>query len=328
VTKIQILRYSGTPEIVSSQNLYDLFQSIYSNILKIYFMSTEIKNTLFRFVTMRAPELVEKEKVEKTFVQHPSLGRCFFIQYFGDNPGISKKTNLKNGSAYLKTLNTTFKNREDLKRYVNFTSPENDLFEFAMWLTSNRKKFTKEQLSDKIYLQNGVARNMPLQGVDFERKIILWDNLIYQIATSASSYIREGILSVLAADLFLQEMANVSGTDELRKLAQARVIIPKEIFAEDIAVVASKDATTNDKKIQDASSSPIEPTKTMEITLINNHLSELKNLRETTEALEKRYNKENAKSLSVYQKNYDLLVEKAYENAEKIEKTTIYKKEK
>ena len=284
-------------------------------------MSTEIKNTLFRFVTMRAPELVEKEKVEKTFVQHPFVDASSFKIYHDNNSSFPKKTNLKKKAALFTA--ESYKKIEDLKIHVNGHS-NNNFFEFATWLTANRKKFSLEELNKRLNFHEGVVRTNPLTELDFDRKIILWDNLIYQIITSKSSYIREAILSVLVAELFVQERNNLGqNLEALRKLAQARIIMPKKIFAEEVVTTASKDATTNDNKGNEASSSPIEPTKTMEITLINNHLSELKNLRETTEALEKRYNKENAKSLSAYQKNYDLLVEKAYEKAEKIEKTTI-----
>ena len=34
-------------------------------------MSTEIKNTLFRFITMRAPELLNEKNTEKKFVTYP-----------------------------------------------------------------------------------------------------------------------------------------------------------------------------------------------------------------------------------------------------------------
>lgn len=284
-------------------------------------MSTEIKNTLFRFVTMRAPELVEKEKVEKTFVQHPFVDASSFKIYHDNNSSFPKKTNLKKKAALFTA--ESYKKIEDLKIHVNGHS-NNNFFEFATWLTANRKKFTLDELNKRLNFHEGVLRTNSLVELDFDRKIILWDNLIYQIITSKSSYIREAILSVLVAELFVQERNSLGqNLEALRKLAQARIIMPKKIFAEEVVTTASKDATTNDNKGNEASSSPIEPTKTMEITLINNHLSELKNLRETTEALEKRYNKENAKNLSAYQKNYDLLVEKAYEKAEKIEKTTI-----
>ena len=34
-------------------------------------MSTEIKNTLFRFITMRVPELLNEKSTDKNFVTYP-----------------------------------------------------------------------------------------------------------------------------------------------------------------------------------------------------------------------------------------------------------------
>jgi len=281
-------------------------------------MSTEIKNTLFRFVTMRAPELVDERKGKRTFVRHPDLGQCFYIQYFDDYPTISKKVTLKNASAYLQTLNTTFKNREDVQSYTNGSLPENDFFEFATWLTANRTKFTLEELDKKINFHNDIRRANPLQGIDFEKKVILWDNLIYQIVTSKSSYIREAILSILVADLFLNGMADAAqDIKALQRLAQARIIMPKEIFAEEVSI-ASPALKEPAKTITE-----LAPSKTMEITLINNHLLLLKNLKEEISRIEKRHVKEIGKDLAEYQKQHEIAVEKAYDNTEKIEKTVI-----
>lgn len=275
-------------------------------------MSTEIKNTLFRFVTMRAPELVEKEKTIKTFAQHPELGRCFFIQYFAAHLDIPKKTNLKNGSAWLKTLDSTFKSREELREFVNANDTANDFFKFATWLTANRTKFTLDELDKKINLNNGAIRATPLKGSDFEKKIILWDNLIYQIVTSKSSYIREAILSVLVASLFLEQRHSL-GNDlkALRRLAQARVTLPKELFsAENSNTSLEKGKPVDDVKFHDAPLS-----ETMEISLIEHQVTQLKTMQESISVLEKRYKKENDKSLNLYQKGYEIEVEAAYEKA-------------
>lgn len=291
-------------------------------------MSTEIKNTLFRFVTMRAPELIETEKVERLFVKHPDLGKSEYMIFFANNPGISRKINLKKASEHLKTLDTTFKKNEDLKSYVEAPYPNNNqpllngsLFEFAMWFTTNRAKFSLEQLNKKVTVKTGELKTFPL---NLERKIILWDNLIYQILTSESNYIREAILSILSADLFLQQMPFVANNlEELRKLAQARVIMPKEIFTEDTQQSIFHLPKKRRKSFEKTTLDESEISKSMEITFIQQHLSELKSLTDGVSILEKRYAKENARALAAYQKAYDVLVKDAYANAEKIETVKI-----
>jgi len=278
-------------------------------------MSTEIKNTLFRFVTMRAPELLEKEKVQKTFAEHPDLNSSFFNAYLSS--GTSKKESLKNAILELATLETTFKSREELKIYADQNS-KNGFFAFASWLTANRRKFTLKEIEEK--LDNNILGTNLLKSIDFERKIILWDNLIYQIITSKSNYIREGILSVLVASLFLENRAEL-GKDikALRKLAQARVLMPKEIFSPE----KSAPALSLKEKLETNSIVYDKPSRSMEITLINHHMLQLKNMANGVSSVEKRYRKENERKLQVYKSSYDLAVEEAYEKATKIEKVII-----
>jgi len=43
-------------------------------------MSTKVKNTLFRFVTMRTPELVDQEKINDFFVKHPESVLSSYVE--------------------------------------------------------------------------------------------------------------------------------------------------------------------------------------------------------------------------------------------------------
>lgn len=57
-------------------------------------MSTQIKNTLFRFMTMRAPELTGDEKTKTHFAQLIDVSEhlaSHFIVGIKQNTGISKK---------------------------------------------------------------------------------------------------------------------------------------------------------------------------------------------------------------------------------------------
>lgn len=287
-------------------------------------MSTEIKNTLFRFVTMRAPELVEKEKIEKTFVQHPFAGASGFKMYHDKHPSNPKRLNLKNYAIEFSNSSFAFKNIDELKIYVNdFFSSQ--FFEFATWLTANRKKVTPKTLEQS--LQKFSLNRPGFTEFDFDRSIILWDNLIYQIITSKSSYIRESILSVLVANLFLKERLQL-GNDlkALRRLAQARVALPKELFStENTSASISAKNSVSTLKYQETPLS-----QTMEITLIEHQATQLKTMQESISILEKRYKKENDKSLGLYQKDYNIEVEAAYEKAreEKIVIDPITKEEK
>ncbi|WP_296146407.1 hypothetical protein [uncultured Flavobacterium sp.] len=284
-------------------------------------MSTEIKNTLFRFVTMRAPGLVENEKVQKTFVQHPFVDGSGFKIYNDNHSTNSKKENLKNYASEFALSDTEFKKIDDLKVCVN-DYRDNKFFEFATWLTSNRKKFTLEEL-EKSLNDCGLNISSNLSELNFDRMIILWDNLIYQIVTSKSNYIREATLSVLVANLFLQQKNGLQNDlKSLRKLAQARIIMPRKIFLEEeTSHSASMEINRKDKP--EARIIPTEPSETIEISLINDHLSQFKKMRESVAVIEGRYKKDKQRDLKNYNLSYEIAVEEAYNKATKIEKIIV-----
>lgn len=171
------------------------------------------KNTLFRFVTMRAPQLIEGDEVKNSFVKinEDEYSESHFLSGILNDESSNKK-------ILLESLVSTF-SRGSIKSKKELT--ESKFVKFAAWLTANRSKLTKESLDENW--------NDDLNGHDsYLDKWKLWDNLFYQILTSKSSEIREVLLSLLAADFFLTERKNLKETDTeaLRKLAQARIIIP------------------------------------------------------------------------------------------------------
>jgi hypothetical protein len=238
-------------------------------------MGTEVKNTLFRFVTMRAPELLEKESIDKAFVQHPETvidysegfehtnvprtstkGKTQSLKYY-ESIFLSNIVQVSNDrkkevlkSTALEFRFQSFKSREDVKSFVG-----NELFDFAVWLTSNRTRFTIEELSKRmsnmgynnLYINPNIQLSYenaeaPDKGsilIEKKADITIWDNLFYQIITYKSGYVREALLSVLVAKFFLSHFyrnySKIGSEEDLlinhyKKLAQARVLIPKLIF--------------------------------------------------------------------------------------------------
>lgn len=171
------------------------------------------KNTLFRFVTMRAPELVEDADVKSKFVtlDDAELKTSHFMSVLMKDSS-ENKADLRNNLAS-SFEDKAFKTREYLTGKA--------FCAFATWLTANRSKLTNNDVVSKL---NEITQSFEFY---FDR-IELWDNLFYQIITSRSSYIRETILSILVAEKFVSEYQNLKDFDDstLRELAQARIIIP------------------------------------------------------------------------------------------------------
>ncbi|NYA70103.1 hypothetical protein HZF10_04165 [Flavobacterium sp. MAH-1] len=143
----------------------------------------------------------------------------------------------------------------------------------------------------------------------------LWDNLFYQIITSKSPYVRDGILSVLTADFFLKTFDQVERTDKsMQKLAQARIVMPKGLF--DLALVSGdqkgvKKTSHEAKAILESDSKNI---------ILSSQIDENIALSKSIERVQALYDKSEA---GRYKKTYDAYngqVQQAYAQAEKVER--------
>lgn len=278
-------------------------------------MSTQIKNTLFRFVTMRAPELIEKEKVEAGFVKHPEAEKTSnevfqssFLEQIARNPE-------KNKNQLLKDVSKEYEAVALLKKEVLVEKGlvSQKIYDFSIWLTKNRATLTLESFSKKITELGETEK------IDNDSLIKLWDNLFFQIVTSKSAYLRDAILSVLVADFFLQNYTSIKGEVALlRKLAQARVIMPKILFGktEIASTVNAKTATSNRATIDQL-------TKEVETIKANEKIAQLNTTIDELKRAEKTYQKENQIAYDEACKCHQQNVEEAYAAATKVEKTII-----
>lgn len=285
-------------------------------------MSSEIKNTLFRFVTMRAPELVENSKVKSFFVSHPddstdklALSTSVFI-----NAIAHMATNV-NRSTVLNTTATSFKNEAitDVKDlYESSGIIKKRLFDFAIWLTKNRTKFSLTQLEKKLNDINVGTTTQQWATIDEEDVVKLWDNLFYQIVTSKSPYVRDMILSVLVAHFFLTNSEKYeSDISLLRKLAQARVIIPKILFTKD--EVTSNSRAFN-KALENLPLQTKELDKELAVILANEQLVAIQNQIASVKKVKLQYDKTIQKSFVLAQKSYNSSVATLMANAETVDR--------
>lgn len=281
-------------------------------------MSTQIKNTLYRFVTMRAPELLEERKSKELFVLHPEAHRnpsetikSFFLKSIYSIPeGKTKKEALQETAENFDNSNA----RKTKKSIVELVDNQN-LTVFAEWLTKNRTTLTYEKVK-KFLEKLGTTEKIPHD----EIRIKLWDNLFYQIFTFQSGTVRDFILSVLVADFFISKNKVSEENEEiLKRLAQARVVIPKAIFSPENSqgnAVYRKSGSENltvDKNLA----------ATAETIVAEKQLQQFEELVSELAELKKRYDKNNTKVKTEYDTEYNASVELAYQNATKIEKTYI-----
>ncbi|GAA4760819.1 hypothetical protein GCM10023230_07220 [Flavobacterium hankyongi] len=275
---------------------------------------------------MRAPEFLEKEKANKEYVSHPEAEKSsidefesIFLQASNHvASGITKRKSLNNASNEF--LASALKKRESL--YQNNIVSQ-DYYDFAMWLTKNRTTLSTQEIKDKTFYvdESAIEPTQKFQPLDEEILIQLWDNLFYQIITYKSGYIREAILSILVADFFLKNQLSTNQTNEdLRKLAQARVVIPKVIFEKE-------DINSRKQLIKETLENlPLnakELDKELDIILLQDEIESRKKIVTELKTVQRAYNKQNQKAYDLARKAYETTVSNLYANAETVEKTII-----
>jgi hypothetical protein len=262
-------------------------------------MSTQIKNTLFRFMTMRAPELIDDAESKTHFVQideETEYAASHFLNGILNQPNGERKKQLE-------SLVSSFEN-QSLRSKKEISSVVGDSFlKFSEWLIANRNSFIESEL----------AQNIPSNVLNFNTKIQIWDNLFYQIISQKSPYLRESFLSILVADLFLSNKALSLG--QLKTIAKARIIIPKILFE-------SVDKTNLPLK-GEPRSIPVNSKaldKKLDLFLANQNILQYQETIKELDLIQKSYTKSTQLARENAYKQYEQDVKDIYASAQTIEK--------
>ncbi|MBU7571313.1 MAG: hypothetical protein KAF41_11805, partial [Flavobacterium sp.] len=264
-------------------------------------MSTQIKNTLFRFMTMRAPELTGDEKTKTHFAQLIDVSEhlaSHFIVGIKQNTGISKKALLQNLAANFESQ--SLKSKKEISDAVS-----DPVLKFSEWLTRNRNSLT----------ENNLLQNMPsdMTSFDLNTRVRIWDNLFYQIISQKSPYLREILLSLLVTDLFLTNKK--LPFEELKEVAKARIIIPKIFFENETEFVPPvkgepRSIPVNSKALD----------KKLDLFLANQNILQYQETIKELDLIQKSYTKSTQLARENAYKQYEQDVKDIYASAQTIEK--------
>lgn len=259
-------------------------------------MSTEIKNTLFRFVTMRAPELSEEKNIKDRFVFMAPRENVNEIRIFEDAVK-NKLAEQSKWEAMIEVANDfTPISESDVKDLSQ------NLYDFGVWIAKNKHSFSVEEMDSMI---------LPLVGemLNVEKLNQLWDNLFYQIITKKDFYAKEAIMHLLIGNHVAQaDNSCRTSLDLMRQVAKAKVVLPRELFIEEdgssngsISRISSKQADSIGKVRRTS------PTTAMK-KLRENHNSKIR-----IDELQK-LKKELLKAETKYKKEYKSAYDSAFEN--------------
>ncbi|UKB79457.1 hypothetical protein [Chryseobacterium sp. MEBOG07] len=175
--------------------------------------------TLFRFVSLRSPQLPDEEKENKKFITIPDSLKSddSFYKPVASNNG-SKQRVLKEKAQLYKQNSNFIPDTKTLKQVYTV------VYDYALWLAKNKNTCSYNQFNEK---KNQVKFS---PSYAFPNLINLWNNLIYQIATQKDFYVKEGLMQVLLAAHTLDPKNSAPVGDEYKDLLSARVVIPRELM--------------------------------------------------------------------------------------------------
>ncbi len=184
-----------------------------------------MSQTLFRFVSLRNPQLTETNESNKGFIFRKADALSLFSDIIPENWSPSDKSKI----TLLEEKALEIEAQYPDYFYKNETEINNEFSQFA----TIAKNIAKNQLDNVIQDINLVGENVlattyktasnPLpSGLDK-----LWDNLIYQVLFQNEFYVKEAIINFIKVYHFAENTS-----ENLENLRNAKVVLPVELFSD------------------------------------------------------------------------------------------------
>ncbi len=164
-----------------------------------------IRTDLFRFVTIRTPQLISQNKKELGFIYHPAPDKSFFLKETQDATSLQKARNI------VMKLTEGF---PGVRNYQVIRAINTSLYDFSSWLTKNRNMIDPDKLQSNV---------QPLALLPQSDLILLWDNLFYQTLARDAPHVRQASIQMIVANNFLQTIKK----EKLSELAAALIDTPR-----------------------------------------------------------------------------------------------------
>ncbi|WP_299766894.1 hypothetical protein [uncultured Dokdonia sp.] len=258
------------------------------------------KSNLFRFVTLRNPQLIAEEKKDQGFVFFPDTLYSQFMTALDGKDQATQKVVMDLSVAEAPPLSTKKEVRDQ----------NENLYRFSSWLMRNKNQLTYVEIKTAIA---GVA---PLTD---EKEIKIWDNLVYQTIERTSTYVREATIQMLIANKFVKAFLEFSKDlvgdivftedqeKEFTRRAHASVVISKSMYNVDVKETSKKKRVS--KRVQEATENEV---KTV---LAKERIASYEKVIKELDAAELVIKKENQEAydaaLSTYNKGVDTLIKNA-----------------
>jgi len=202
-----------------------------TNTNNVQAVSNPATQTLFRFVSLRNPQLTEVVKENLGFVKRPKNIKGIFDTQIEIWAVTEPKSTIKFQELEIAAANFELEAFKKEKEVENINS---DYFSIG-------KSLSKNQVVDSIVIE----RVASLPRLTDASLTTLWNNLIYQVVTQKDFYIKEAIIQTLKAIDYVeaykkyryQDVAN----EKLNEAKNAKVILPAKLFVEEASVEDDED---------------------------------------------------------------------------------------
>ncbi|MDQ0066587.1 hypothetical protein [Chryseobacterium lathyri] len=209
--------------------------------------TNNVSQTLFRFVSLRNPQLTETKDKNLGFIHRPKGVTGIFDTAVAGRPAKATKFGeMKRAASGFSNLG--FESEKKIEEGA-----------FRDLLIIGRKLSKKETLSSNDlpyvtdYYKTLINADKELNAEGIQTFSLLWNNFIYLIVTQGDFYIKEAISHILMAiqlgfannqDLTDQEIIKVNGEKPLEKAMNGKVILPTSLFSEDYLETSSSASPT------------------------------------------------------------------------------------
>ncbi|MCS3867719.1 nitrogen regulatory protein PII-like uncharacterized protein [Chryseobacterium ginsenosidimutans] len=238
--------------------------------------------TLFRFVSLRSPQLSDEKDQDKRFVLMPEDVKTDGHFYGPVTSGTSSKKELllAQASSYATSSDCISKESLTHNTLENFKRSYKAIYDFSVWVARNKSTCTYSEF-------NAQTAALLLQYYPVPEMTTLWDNFIYQVVTQKDFYIKEVMMQMILA---LHTLQLINNEEETKVLLAARVVLPKEMMVDDTSNII------NTSRIAGSEVKETFPSEEMkqqqQVSSAKTKLRRIESLKKNLTSTEKQYNKE------------------------------------
>ncbi|MFN3772619.1 hypothetical protein [Cloacibacterium normanense] len=219
------------------------------------------KQTLFRFVSLRNPQLTETKEKNLGFIFRPEEIEGHFDMAIQTTTNSKKMVVLQNATTNFE-VDSRFKSEKNIE-----TSDFAELLKIGRKISKNQTLSSEELEAVENYYVGTSNFGKQIPSNVMADLSTLWDHLIYQTVTQKDFYVKEAIIQIIKAIhvgyiLTLdqdQELIEINGENFIEKANVAKVVLPSYLFidgankdGENQSTSVSKILTVNESNISNA----------------------------------------------------------------------------